>query len=252
MLSQSDRIRVVTVLLLMCTSMYVMYSTRVGSNAGGKQHRRISFQRSNINISGHQVKTTENPEIILRSNKNILKLLADVAKIPPSVMSTSATAPPLPPRPNCKGLSGLTGELLARPRKLIHLFTLAFEIDTLEIVLREEHDIVDKIFIVEATKTHHPQVEKPLMWDEVKATERFSFLDDDKVVHVVVDDVDAMNQDKSKNIWSMELQQYKVGVDKVKEWATATVTGGIGVLNIPSISTCLKYLNIKSPIKSLK
>ena len=160
--------------------------------------------------------------MILHSNKNILKILADVAKIPPSVMSPSCKAPPLPPRPNCQGQHALTGKLLSRPRKLVHLFTLAFEIDTLEIVLREEHDMVDKIFIVEATTTHHPQVEKPLMWDEVKATERFSFLDDDKVVHVVVDDVDAVRQDKSKNIWSMESQQNKVGVEKVKEWAVVT------------------------------
>ena len=71
---------------------------------------------------------------------------------------------------------------------------MAFEVDTLEILLKEEQDIVDKIFIVEATKTHHPQVDKPLVWDRVKTTDRFRFVNESKIVHVVVDDVDVMTQ----------------------------------------------------------
>ena len=48
--------------------------------------------------------------------------------------------------------------------------------------------------VVEATKTHHPQVDKPLVWDRVKSTERFRFVNESKIVHVVVDDVDVVSQ----------------------------------------------------------
>ena len=49
-------------------------------------------------------------------------------------------------------------------------------------------DVVDYIFIVEAQLTHQKEVRKPLMWEALKHSERFaSFVDPDKVVHIVVD-----------------------------------------------------------------
>ena len=56
--------------------------------------------------------------------------------------------------PECDGQSGLTGERLARPRKLVLMFLFGFEVDTLEIALREQQDLVDKIFLVESSATH--------------------------------------------------------------------------------------------------
>ena len=49
---------------------------------------------------------------------------------------------------------GLTGALLDSPRKLVLLLLFSFESDILEIALREQQDVVDKIFIVESTVTH--------------------------------------------------------------------------------------------------
>ena len=40
------------------------------------------------------------------------------------------------------------------PRKLILMILFGFEVDTLEIALREQSDVVDKIFVVESTYTH--------------------------------------------------------------------------------------------------
>ena len=57
-------------------------------------------------------------------------------------------------RPVCSGQSGLTGERLSRPRKLVLMFLFGFELDVLEISLREQQDLVDKIFLVESSATH--------------------------------------------------------------------------------------------------
>ena len=80
----------------------------------------------------------------------------------------------------------------------------SFEADTLEIMLREQQDLVDFIFIVEGSATHRGvsdvmivliihifclfQVQKPLMWERLKLTPRFSFVNTSRVIHVVVDD----------------------------------------------------------------
>jgi len=53
--------------------------------------------------------------------------------------------------------------------------------------LREQHDQVDRIFLVEATVTHKG-MRKPLVWDRLKFTQRFNFVNATKVDHVVVDD----------------------------------------------------------------
>ena len=44
---------------------------------------------------------------------------------------------------------------MIRPRKLALMLLLGFEVDTLEIHLREAADLVDVIFLVESTSTHH-------------------------------------------------------------------------------------------------
>ena len=96
---------------------------------------------------------------------------------------------------SCDGQTGLDGAKLEHPRRILHLFTMGFEIDTLEILLREEEDVVDFIFIVESMRIHFmgqndgSRVRKPLVWDKLKFTERFNFLNLSKVIHIVVDDI---------------------------------------------------------------
>ena len=56
--------------------------------------------------------------------------------------------------PDCSGQPGLTGRRLAEPRKIVLMILFAFEVDTLEIALKEQQDMVDKIFIVESSVSH--------------------------------------------------------------------------------------------------
>ena len=51
--------------------------------------------------------------------------------------------------------SAFSGQPLVRPRKLVLMLLLGFEVDTLEIHLREAADMVDVVFLVESTATHH-------------------------------------------------------------------------------------------------
>ena len=51
-------------------------------------------------------------------------------------------------------MTNCEGPRLERPRKLILMILFGFEVDTLEIALREQCELVDKIFLVESTYTH--------------------------------------------------------------------------------------------------
>ena len=101
MVSQSDGIRVSVLLLMcsLCTIMYAVYyvgllgSTRVGCNIKNSSPQVNTTGARNISANG-ATNISANSGIsrkqsILHSNKNILKSLADVAKIPPAVMSPS-------------------------------------------------------------------------------------------------------------------------------------------------------------------
>ena len=76
----------------------------------------------------------------------------------------------------------------------------SFEIDTLEIVLKEHLDVVDMFFIgsfrnlitldiyfisVEANVTHKGR-SKPMLWNLLKKTKRFKFADSDKVKPILL------------------------------------------------------------------
>ena len=56
--------------------------------------------------------------------------------------------------PTCSGQPGLTGKRLDVPRKIVLLFLFGFEADILEIALKQQHDLVDKIFLVESSQSH--------------------------------------------------------------------------------------------------
>lgn len=72
---------------------------------------------------------------------------------PPATPPAGCSASPLPRLPSCQGQPGLTGTRLAEPRRLVLMILFSFEVDTLEIALREQLEHVDKMFIVEATTT---------------------------------------------------------------------------------------------------
>jgi len=160
----------------------------------------------------------EEDENISGDGDDLVFTLAEVAALPPPFPpSASCTPPPLPTRPTCKGQPGLTGEALSTPRKLVLLLLFSFEADTLEVALREQQDVVDKIFLVEATTTHKAKL-KPLMWERLKFTERFHFVNSSKVVHVVVDDR-LKSKRAEEEQWFAERAQTDYGVSAVTNWA---------------------------------
>ena len=88
------------------------------------------------------------------SSDPVSTLAGLAALAPPAPINESCPRPPLPRVPACLD-SAFSGEALTRPRKLALMLLLGFEVDTLEIHLREAADLVDVIFLVESTSTHH-------------------------------------------------------------------------------------------------
>ena len=58
--------------------------------------------------------------------------------------------------PDCSASPGpaFTGRTLPASRKVVLMILFSFEVDTLEISLREQQDDLDMIFIVESTVSH--------------------------------------------------------------------------------------------------
>ena len=155
------------------------------------------------------------------SQDDLIELLANV----------SATAPPAEINQSCRAESlteiedmvcddkannpGLEGPRLSEPRKVVMMILFGFEVDTLEIALREQLDIVDKMFIVESTVTHKG-TEKPLMWPKIMKQDRFSFVNRSKIEHVVYYTESRHDVD----IWFYEDGQTMAGVAAVKRWSS--------------------------------
>lgn len=164
------------------------------------------------------------------SQSEIIQAMARVARSdPPAAVNESCLPPILEPVPSCLGQPVFTGKTLNATRRILQMIMVSFESDTLEIALRESYDVVDYIFIVESTRIHlskgpDARGSKPLLWESVRYSERFSFLPKDKLIYIVVDDVDiqeALNADE-RDIWSVELLQTVIGVNKVKQWVERT------------------------------
>ena len=114
---------------------------------------------------------------------NPIPSLAAVASLPPPDPPNTTCSPPrLPLQPTCSD-SAFTGQLLPHPRKIVHMILFAFEVclivliehvtcayqvDTLEIHLRETSSYVTHYFLVEATLTHKGE-SKPILWDRIRS-----------------------------------------------------------------------------------
>ena len=117
--------------------------------------------------------------------------------------------------------NGFTGRVLEQPRKVGHAIQFGFDVDTLEILLRELYDVVDKFFIIEWTLPHNQRFKpKQLGWEAVKGQARFAFCAD-KVVHILMDDIDAAYVDPTEG-WSAEDLQETRRWQKIVEWNNLT------------------------------
>ena len=55
------------------------------------------------------------------------------------------------------------------------------------------------------------------MWELIKFTVRFQFVDSSKVVHVVADE--GITRDWADNEWSAEYSQTVSGLERVRDWS---------------------------------
>ena len=58
------------------------------------------------------------------------------------------------------------------------------------------------------------------MWERLKFTERFSFVDKKKVLHIIGDD--KLRDDWKYYEWTAEFDQTQAGVQRVKDWSLHT------------------------------
>ena len=114
---------------------------------------------------------------------NLVNVLSVLAALPPGEPpSPLCQAPPVLPPTSCDD-PGL-GELMVTPRRLVTMILFSFELDTLEIAIREMMDIVDVIFLVEATKSH-----KGVKWHVYICIHTFVLLAEAKAINVGKDKI---------------------------------------------------------------
>lgn len=137
------------------------------------------------------------------------------------------------------------------PRKVGHLIQLGFDIDILEIHLQEIFEVVDYIFIIEATRSHYSAYSKPLMWERVRSQGRFAKFKN-KIVHIILDDIDTVGRG---SFWEIETLQEEQRWLKFLEWNDKTKFFGeddiIGFGDADEISSreninLLRYCSLKS------
>jgi hypothetical protein len=94
------------------------------------------------------------------------------------------------------------------------MLLFGFEADTLEIALREQADLVDRVYIVESTVSHQG-LEKPLAWERLRHSNRFGWLPAGRVRGLVVDD-QLRTKDAREEQWRAEERQTDLALEKVR------------------------------------
>ena len=120
----------------------------------------LYFRKWHNGIPSNRVSSENNATSVDTSKvtmRRLISLLAENAATPPLIPVNSSCVPePLQQATSsiCLDQPGLTGRRFKEPRRLILLILFGFEVDVLEIALKQQQDLVDKIFLVESTSTH--------------------------------------------------------------------------------------------------
>ena len=94
----------------------------------------------------------------------LISLLSEVAAAEPfSKPNVSCRRKPVEKHPDCKTDPGFNGVRLRDPRRIVLMVLFSFEVDTLEILLMEHLDLLEKIFIVESSWSHKGVMHKSLL-----------------------------------------------------------------------------------------
>lgn len=105
---------------------------------------------------------------------------------------------------DCKAHGAAFTGQRSQPVKMAHMIQLGFDVDSLEIHLNEIYDVVDRIFIIESSKSHFKGISKPLIWGILVQSVRFRKFKE-KCVHFVIDDAEGLKgPNKDDGIWAIE------------------------------------------------
>ena len=141
-----------------------------------------------------------------------------------SINASCSQPPPLisPSKFNCSLYpNAFTGRKRNSTARVAHLIQFGFDVDALEIQLREIYDVVDYIFIIESTKSHLGFRRKWLMWETVRNQDRFALFTS-KIVHLIIDDVDAISDGIKYLQFHMEFLQERMRWKKFLKWNAIT------------------------------
>ena len=194
-------------------------SPKAPASRGGE-----SFQQAAVNLPWSELESSSLSDI--QRARAFSKFIFDVSKfvvkeplveIEPKCQE--APALPDPQSIDCFQYGDAFSGKRGRPARIAHMIQFGFDVDVLEIHLRELYDVVDVFFILESTRAHKKLVEKPLIWERIKDQDRFEIFND-KVVHIVLDDIDASspNVEAEKDIWYLENVQESIRFKKFLEW----------------------------------
>ncbi|CAL8127741.1 unnamed protein product [Orchesella dallaii] len=220
---------------------------RIENSSGSYGTQYNSFINSINNFPWNDYEKNINlPSSFAHYSSQLLTTLLPFLVMPPKVKVNSKCYRP-PPKfptylPPCNKLS--------EPRKVGVLIQFGFEADTLEIHLNELDDIVDYFFILESTRAHSHGIKKPLFWEVLKHQERFQRFSD-KVVHIILDDVDTLSD---RDGFGLEYLQEKQRWEKFLRWNNATsyfkdddILGFGDVDEIPSRNVVFYMKNCEIP-----
>jgi len=135
---------------------------------------------------------------------------------------TCKSPPPLPDPSliDCRKYpnASFTGLRREKPVRVVHMVLFGFDVDVLEIHLRELYDVVDYFFILESTRTQLNGVRKPLIWEAVRLQERFAIFRE-KVVHLILDDVvSSLTSSEKENIFALQDTQERMLAEEFLNW----------------------------------
>ncbi|EPZ36962.1 hypothetical protein O9G_001407 [Rozella allomycis CSF55] len=198
--------------------------TKIGEN-NKEKNIKASFVETFLKFPLNETKVAfaeNNPTKIDEFTTDMIKLLVEFDVKEPLVKINEECLPPPLEEVNCGEYPGVFSGKRERPAKIAHLIQFGFDVDTLEIALHQYYDHVDFVFLLESIKTHYHQLNKPLVWEKVKHSERFSKFKH-KVVHFVVDEalIGKMKEEK-KGDWFLEELQEEYRWKKFLQWNEIT------------------------------
>ena len=143
-------------------------------------------------------------EVIKSGNKYELERVLQkfVIAEPLVAINRSCKAPALS-KPVCSDYPLVFSGSIDKSLKIGHIIQFGVDVDVLEIHLNEMDEFVDRFFLLESTISHSEFKKKPLFYEAVKYQSRFAKFKD-KIVHIVLDEIDVISNSKDEGIWSVE------------------------------------------------